>query len=155
MELILWRHAEAENPHIGRRDEERPLTPKGERDAQRMAAWLRPRLPDDVRLLASPAVRTRQTMSALAMPFELHADFGLDTTAARFLAATGWPDGEGSVLIAGHQPTLGRVAALALTGQALSWSVKKASVMWLSLRDREEPGHVLLRAVMSPQLLQD
>ena len=44
-------------------------------------------------------------------------------------------------------------AALALTGQEQSWSVKKGSVWWLSLRDREEPGHVLLRAVMTPQLL--
>ena len=61
--------------------------------------------------------------------------------------------GEGSVLVAGHQPTLGRVAALVLTGQEQSWSVKKGSVWWLSLRDREEPGHVLLRAVMTPQLL--
>lgn len=153
MELILWRHAEAENPHFERRDEERRLTLQGQRDAQRMAGWLRRHLPGDVRLLASPALRTRQTISALKLPFELHADFGLDTTAARFLAATGWPEGEGSVLIAGHQPTLGRVAALALTGQEQSWSVKKGSVWWLSLRDREEPGHVLLRAVMTLQLL--
>lgn len=153
MELILWRHAEAENPHIGRRDEERQLTPQGQRDARGMADWLRRHLPGDIRLLASPALRTRQTLSALALPFEQHADFGLDTTAARFLAATGWPDGEGSVLVAGHQPTLGRVAALALTGQEQSWSVKKGSVWWLSLRDREEPGHVLLRAVMTTQLL--
>jgi phosphohistidine phosphatase len=153
MELILWRHAEAESPHIGRRDEERQLTPQGQRDAHGMADWLRRHLPGDIRLLASPALRTRQTLSALALPFEQHADFGLDTTAARFLAATGWPDGEGSVLVAGHQPTLGRVAALALTGQEQSWSVKKGSVWWLSLRDREEPGHVLLRAVMTPQLL--
>ena len=153
MELILWRHAEAENPHIGRRDEERQLTPQGQRDARGMADWLRRHLPGDIRLLASPALRTHQTLSALALPFEQHADFGLDTTATRFLAATGWPDGEGSVLVAGHQPTLGRVAALALTGQEQSWSVKKGSVWWLSLRDREEPGHVLLRAVMIPQLL--
>lgn len=153
MELILWRHAEAENPHIGRRDEERQLTPQGQRDARGMADWLRRHLPGDIRLLASPALRTRQTLSALALPFEQHADFGLDTTATRFLAATGWPDGEGSVLVAGHQPTLGRVAALALTGQEQSWSVKKGSVWWLSLRDREEPRHVLLRAVMTPQLL--
>jgi phosphohistidine phosphatase len=153
MELILWRHAEAENPHIGRRDEERQLTPQGRRDARGMADWLRRHLPGDIRLLASPALRTCQTLSALALPFEQHADFGLDTTAARFLAATGWPDGEGSVLVAGHQPTLGRVAALALTGQEQSWSVKKGSVWWLSLRDREEPGHVLLRAVITPQLL--
>ncbi len=40
MDLILWRHAEAENAEEGRDDLSRALTPKGERQALRMASWL-------------------------------------------------------------------------------------------------------------------
>ena len=41
MELILWRHADAEpgDPDLARR-----LTSKGQKQAERMAAWLGPRL---------------------------------------------------------------------------------------------------------------
>jgi phosphohistidine phosphatase len=42
MDLILWRHAEAEE---GGPDLERKLTPKGRKQAKRVAAWLLQRLP--------------------------------------------------------------------------------------------------------------
>ena len=53
MDLILWRHAQAvtlpepvegEPPHDHAADLARPLTLKGERQAERMAAWLNQRL---------------------------------------------------------------------------------------------------------------
>ncbi len=44
MELILWRHAEAED---GTHDSERKLTAKGIKQAARMAKWLRARVPAD------------------------------------------------------------------------------------------------------------
>ena len=40
MELILWRHAEAEPGTLDLPDEQRALTPKGQRHAARMGAWL-------------------------------------------------------------------------------------------------------------------
>ena len=40
MDLILWRHAEAFEMREVQDDLDRSLTPKGERQAQRMAAWL-------------------------------------------------------------------------------------------------------------------
>ena len=43
MDLILWRHADAEN---GVHDSERKLTAKGIKQATRMAKWLRARIPD-------------------------------------------------------------------------------------------------------------
>ena len=51
MELILWRHADAED---GIPDSERKLTPKGVKQAARMAKWLRARLSADALILASP-----------------------------------------------------------------------------------------------------
>src|SRR3989339_175632 len=66
MELILWRHAEAVD---GQPDMERCLTTKGVRQAERMATFLRSRMPQDTRILVSPAVRAQQTASALTKHF--------------------------------------------------------------------------------------
>jgi phosphohistidine phosphatase len=63
MELILWRHAEAE---IGEPDLGRKLTPRGEKQARRVAEWLHAQLPDSARILVSPATRAQQTAKALA-----------------------------------------------------------------------------------------
>ena len=41
MDLILWRHAEAEDG-VGKPDTERELTKRGRKQAERMAEWLRP-----------------------------------------------------------------------------------------------------------------
>ena len=46
MDLILWRHAEAEVLREGSDDLARSLTPKGERQAARMATWLDGHLPE-------------------------------------------------------------------------------------------------------------
>ena len=113
MDLILWRHAEAEE---GLPDLARELTGRGRKQASRMADWLTPRLPPDVRILASPAVRTRQTAQALGREVEIDESLAPGASAEAVLAAAGWPDAVHPVLIVGHQPTLGRVAARLLAG---------------------------------------
>lgn len=40
MDLILWRHAEAEELGEGMDDLTRALTPRGEKQAAKVAAWL-------------------------------------------------------------------------------------------------------------------
>jgi phosphohistidine phosphatase len=57
------------------------------------------------------------------------------------------------VLVVGHQPTLGEVAALLMSGQPGEWSMKKGAVVWFSRRMRDEHAEVLLRAALSPELL--
>ncbi|WP_312302929.1 histidine phosphatase family protein, partial [Pulveribacter sp.] len=64
MDLILWRHAEAIEARDGEDDLQRALTPRGEKQAARMAAWLDRQLPEGLRVLASPARRTEQTARA-------------------------------------------------------------------------------------------
>jgi len=49
MNLILWRHAEAED--FAPSDLARALTTKGRKQAQNVAKWLRTRLPDDALIL--------------------------------------------------------------------------------------------------------
>lgn len=74
MDLILWRHAEAEEAEDGGDDLARPLTPRGEKQAARMAAWLDRQLPEGLRVVASPARRTEQTAHALGRKFKMRAE---------------------------------------------------------------------------------
>ncbi len=159
MDLILWRHAEAHLQREGQTDLERALTPKGERQAQRMAEWLNLRLAESTRLLVSPALRCQQTARALGRPFRTVAELAPDAEPEALLAAARWPQSVEPVLICGHQPTLGRLAARLLAGSEQDWSVRKGAVWWLRYRVREPEGggppqpQVLLQAMQGPDLL--
>ena len=153
MDLILWRHAEAVPDKPGQPDLERRLTAKGERQAQRMAEWLNQRLSESTRILASPARRCQETARALGRPFKTVEQIGPDVEPLQLLHAACWPGGHDPVLLVGHQPTLGLVASLLLTGSAAPWTVKKGAVWWFRQRDREGEGRLLLHAVQSPDAL--
>jgi phosphohistidine phosphatase len=153
MDLILWRHAEAVADREDQDDLERPLTPKGERQAQRMAEWLNHRLAHSTRVLVSPALRCQQTAAALGRTFKTVAALGPGAEPKALLVAARWPDAAEPVLIVGHQPTLGLLAASLLSGAEQPWAVKKAAVWWLRNRDREGGAAVVLQAVQSSDCL--
>lgn len=153
MDLILWRHAEAELLREGGSDLERCLTPKGERQAKRMAAWLNQRLPASTRVLVSPAQRTLGTAAALGREFRIVASIAPDAGVDDLLAAARWPDASEPVLLIGHQPTLGQLAALLLSGHEQDWAIKKGAVWWLRTRLREGQPEVLLQAMQAPDFL--
>jgi len=147
MDLILWRHADAED---GIPDDGRKLTAKGEKQARRVARWLAQHLPDDTRVLVSPAKRAQQTAKALSKDFETCPEAGTATVPAALLKAAGWPDRDGTVLVVGHQPVIGQTVAILLTGEAREWAFKKGAIWWLSGRKR---GEVVVRAVIAPDML--
>ncbi|MCA1978978.1 MAG: phosphohistidine phosphatase SixA [Thiobacillus sp.] len=147
MDLILWRHAEAEE---GVPDLERELTPRGRKQASRMADWLTPRLPPDVRILASPALRARQTAQALGREVDIEPALAPGATAEAVLTAADWPNAVHPVLVVGHQPTLGRIAARLLAGSEGDVSIKKAGVWWFQCRERDGELQIVLRAVAGP-----
>lgn len=146
MELILWRHAEAED---GTPDSARKLTDKGIRQAQNMAGWLQSRLPDDARILVSPTQRTRQTALSLKRKAEITDAVGTSATILTILTTTGWPDAAGTIIIVGHQPVLGELAARLMTGTTTTWRIRKGAVWWF----RTDAASTLLRAVMTPDML--
>ena len=114
-----------------------------------MAAWLKPRLPEGCLILASPAERAQQTAAALELPYTTEKHVGVQASAENIIAAAGWPRHKGAVLVVGHQPTLGRLAARLLTGEIADWGIKKGALWWFSRRADE----IVLRAVVGPDLL--
>jgi phosphohistidine phosphatase len=148
MDLILWRHAEAED---GAPDLQRALTAKGEKQAAQMARWLRAHLPAHTRVLVSPALRAQQTAKALTTDFVTEAAIAPGASYADVLKTAHWPRARGAVLVVGHQPTLGQVGAMLICGQPSDWALKKGAIMWLTHRVRDEGDQVVLRAALSPE----
>lgn len=147
MNLILWRHAEAEILRPGQDDLERELTSKGRRQARRIAEWLEERLPETTRILVSPAARTQQTVEPLGRRFKTVAALAPERSADELLTAAGWPGSAETVLVVGHQPTLGIVAARLLCGSDQAWAIKKGAVWWIERRERDGFVDVTLIAV--------
>tara|TARA_R110001599_G_scaffold171353_1_gene362321 strand:- start:341896 stop:342354 length:459 start_codon:yes stop_codon:yes gene_type:complete len=150
MELILWRHAEAE---MGEPDEGRALTTKGQKQAKKMAEWLDHNLPHGCKILVSPATRSVQTAEALGRKFKIVDELSPEASAAQILSATHWPNSRESVLVVGHQPALGQLAALLIDGQVQNWTIRKGNVWWIVQRKRDDIDGNYLRAVMTPELL--
>lgn len=158
MNLILWRHADAEalpETHgFGRMaDLQRALTRRGLRQAELSAKWLRTRLPADARVLSSPAQRCRQTAAALGFPTEFLDALAPETDASTVLETVNWPKAHGTVVVVGHQPWLGAIASRILAGREQPWSVRKGSVWWFSNGESEWPSAVQLRTVIDPEWL--
>ena len=150
MDLILWRHAEAEpgEPDLGRR-----LTSKGVKQAERMAQWLDSHLPDTCRVLVSPADRAQQTALALQRKSRTVPELAPGASVSAVLAAANWPDSREPVLIVGHQPTIGAVVSFLLSGEEAYWSVRKGAVWWLSNRAREGGAAVVLKVMVPPDFV--
>lgn len=153
MDLILWRHAEAEVAAPGQDDLQRALTTKGERQARRMAAWLNHRLAASTRVLSSPALRCRQTVEALGREVRIVPTIAPDALVEALIEACRWPKANEPVLLCGHQPTLGRLAARLLAGAEQDWAIKKGAVWWLRWRQRDGEPEVTLHAVQGPDAL--
>lgn len=151
MELILWRHAEAKP---GLPDETRALNAKGKKQALRMAAWLDANLPDNCRILVSPTKRTVQTAESLQRKYRIVPEIGPDADPSSILAAANWPNSKEAVLVIGHQPTLGRTAALLIAGLEQDWRIRRGNVWWIAQRQRgESEKSNFLRAVITPEFI--
>ena len=150
MDLILWRHAEAE---IGEPDDGRLLTSKGIKQANRMAAWLDRHLPNSCKILVSPASRTVQTAKALQRESRIDPRLAQDSSAAALMAAADWPNAREPVVLVGHQPALGQLAALLIAGVEQNWTIKKGNIWWIARRGQDATAETYVRAVVSPDLM--
>ncbi len=160
MDLVLWRHAEAfdlepasELPAGVELDLMRELTPRGSKQAARMAAWLDRQLPEGTKIYSSAAVRSVQTAKALQRKFKIRSELNPQAQAHQLLDAAQWPHSESCVLLIGHQPSLGSVVAQLLGLQEASCAVKKGAVWWLRTRQRENHQQTVLVTVQTPEYL--
>lgn len=156
MDLILWRHAEAEELPADVHDVsdlERSLTSRGEKQAARMASWLDRQLPERARILVSPARRCEQTALALGRKYKVRAELGPDAPPSQLLELVQWPVNRLPILVIGHQPTLGQTIAQLLGLQETDCPVKKGALWWLRTREREGGLQTVVVTVQSPEVL--
>lgn len=154
MDLLLWRHAEAYDATLEQPDDMlRPLTPRGANQAQRMAKWLDQHLPESTRILCSPALRCESTAAALGRKYKLCPELAPNSDAQALLALAQWPNARTPVLVIGHQPTLGQVAAQLLEAPGHTLSVRKGALWWLRNRERMDAQTTLVHCVQSPDML--
>ncbi len=146
IDLLLWRHAEAED---GADDLARPLTDAGHGQARRVAEWLEAHAPKGLMLLSSPAKRAQQTLRHWRDTFEIEPRLAPGAAVSTVLDVLGWPAPTRSLLITGHQPWIGQTAAYLLTEAPLPWSFARASLWWFRVRPHH-PRPVQLRAVVHP-----
>jgi phosphohistidine phosphatase len=153
MDLILWRHAEAIDLDLVGDDMLRTLTPRGDKQATRMAAWLDRQLPEGTKVWTSPALRCEQTAKSLGRKFKTSAALAPLATEDQLLELVQWPKEKGTVLVVGHQPTLGRVLSKLLGLRDPDCPVKKGAVWWLRYREREDAAATVVVTVQSPDFL--
>lgn len=154
MQLILWRHAQAEDD--APTDMARRLTSKGQKQAGKMATWVKAQVGDELRhwrVIASPAVRAQQTADALVLPYETVDAIAPDVSADAVLRAASWPYGKDNVIVVGHQPTLGMVAAYLINGVAGYVPVKKGAMWWFEMREHDGEAQAILKAMASPDTI--
>jgi phosphohistidine phosphatase len=153
MDLVLWRHAEAQEWTEDCDDVVRSLTSRGDKQAARMAHWLDRQLPEGARILVSPARRAEQTVAALGRKYKVRPELAPGGSVAQLLELVQWPAGKGTVLVVGHQPTLGQTIAQLIGLSATECAVKKGAVWWLRNRERQALAQTVVVTVQSPEVL--
>ena len=152
-DIVLWRHAEAED---GVPDLERPLTRKGHKQARRMAQWLHKRLPASAVICCSPATRAQQTAQALAhlaaREFVTLAALSPATRLDAALGAIRASDPSRTLVVVGHQPTLGAIVAHLLDTRDPDWPLRKGAIVWLREKETEDGLRVALHTALTPDL---
>jgi phosphohistidine phosphatase len=156
MDLILWRHAQAQEQQgnaDGNGDLNSPLTSRGEKQAQRIAQWLERQLPDGTRILVSPALRCEQTAKALSRKYKIEPGIAPGASTDQLLAAAHWPHSKNAVLLVGHQPQLGQAIAQLLGIAANECVVRRGAVWWLRTRTGDVSNKTTVMTIQSPDML--
>lgn len=155
-ELILLRHAEAVPIESAGSDLQRPLSPRGEQEAQAAGEWLSINHTHPDRVLYSPSLRTTQTMRlALAAmnlaPASTAADEIYDATPGELLALLDQHGDAGTVMLVGHNPGIERLVALLVEGRSDEYrGMPPGALAVLHLNGALEPGNARLDAFWSP-----
>ena len=153
MDLIIWRHAEAQDNADPALDFERPLTPRGFKQATRMAGWLDRQLPDSAKIFSSPARRCTDTADRLDRKYKTIDGLLMNANVDQLLESLDWPEAKATVVLIGHQPMLGQLIAKLLGFKEDECAIRKSTVWWLRSRERNEKWETVLVTVQSADML--
>ena len=123
MNLILWRHAEAEE---GSDDLSRRLTEKGHAQAQATAQWLQTYLPENTQVWVSQAARSQQTAAALGRPYTVVPALNPINQVKELPVLLQATRPDDCLVWVGHQPWIGQLCSYLLNEEWLAgqyWSV--------------------------------
>lgn len=109
--LVLLRHAKSDYPD-GVGDHERPLAPRGVREAALAGDWIRERLAEIDAVLCSTATRTRQTLerTGIAAPARFSGRLYEATPGIVIEEINAVDDGVAALLVIGHEPVMSSLA---------------------------------------------
>lgn len=142
-ELLLLRHAKSDWER-NRSDFDRPLNPRGRRDAARIGQWLHGHAHTPISILCSPARRAAQTAHAVCAMTGTAVD-GITWDERIYLASADTlvkvigelPETRKQILVIGHNPGLEefllQLAPAALTYQKDHKLLTTATLAWLEL----------------------
>jgi phosphohistidine phosphatase len=119
MDFFLVRHGEAEPEH---RDRRRPLTPDGRREVEKIARAAAARRLKIAEILHSEKLRAKETAEILARFLSpargVRESSGLSPEDDPLSAKADLEAAEESLMLVGHLPHVGRLAALLLVGDS-------------------------------------
>ncbi|MDR3212196.1 MAG: phosphohistidine phosphatase SixA [Planctomycetota bacterium] len=155
MELFLMRHADAEMR--ARDDFSRVLTEKGQRQTEKMAAWLKRLGVSPEKVVTSPYLRARETAELMARELSSPPPQVAEGLASGMTVASGCslihehasPDS--SLFLVGHTPDLDRLASHLLGAKDIVVEMRKAAVAHLEMTRSGFAGSVL-RWLINPKL---
>ena len=160
MILHLLRHAEAEDVSPSGRDADRRLTEDGRRRMKAVAKAIAALEPGYDTILVSHLVRARQT----AEPVAEACGFKGELVETRHLGPNADPEEllheiarrkPAAVLVVGHQPHLGRLLGLLLTGRKdVEIPMKKASLTGLEAGEDPSMSRAELKFHLPPKVLE-
>jgi phosphohistidine phosphatase len=156
LQLFLLRHADAGDPAAWRGDDdERPLSAKGEGQAERLGTFLAERRFRADAIVSSPKLRARQTAdivgAAIGVDVRLDARLGdgaSPSTVDAIAAELGQPR---RLVIVGHDPDFSHL--LAWLSGADGLSMKKGAFARIDVTGKVDDGRATLRWLVPPDLL--
>lgn len=167
--ILLWRHAQAEDLadfddlDFDNRDSARPLSKKGQKQAEKVAGWLKNNMPKGTLIVSSNALRAKQTAQSLGLEYIVIADLAPNVTLETALKTIGELSvnnlASDNLLLVGHQPWIGLLAAQLLnfpkklSESAKEISIKKGAVWWFKRPISQGNQPFKLFTVLAPSTL--
>jgi phosphohistidine phosphatase len=137
MTLYLLRHADADTPAAN--DDERALSEKGVKQSKRVASFCREQGVKPDLILVSPLLRAQQTAGPVAEKLGLEIEtvpwLAYGTATERVFEQLATRTDASSIMLVGHEPDFGLLAAALLGAEREAVRVRKASLILLEVAE--------------------